>query len=69
MTKKGLFTDRRWHEPPAVISLGYVGISKNENIRFLNLMLETGHLTKGEYQKEILETEERYKNIDPDKRI
>lgn len=69
MTKKGLFTDRRWHEPPAVISLGYAGVSKNDEIEVLDFQLERGFITKEKYQKERLALEEEYKNIDPDKRI
>lgn len=69
MTKKGLFTDRRWHEPPAVISLGYAGVSKNDKIKVLDFQLERGFITKERYRERLGEIEEKYKNIDPDKRI
>ena len=69
MTKKKPFTDRRWHDPPAVISLGYVGVSKNEALSVADFMLEQRHITKDEYQKEIEEIEKKYKGIDPEKKI
>lgn len=69
MAKKGLFTDRRWHDPPAVIPLGYAGVSKNEALRVVKFMLECKHITKEKYQKELDEIEEKYKGIDPDKKI
>jgi len=69
MADKKLFTDRRWHDPPAVISLGYRGSSKNEALDFAKVMLKTGHTTETRYQEILAEIEEKYKGHDPDELI
>ena len=69
MTKKGLFTDRRWRDPPAVVCLGHRGSSKNEALSFAKLMLEKGHITKERYQEKLVEIEKKYKGHDPDELI
>lgn len=69
MTKKGLFTDRRWRDPPAVVCLGYRGSSKNEALSFAKLMLEKGHITEERYREELAEIEKKYAGHGPDELI
>ena len=69
MTKKGIFTDRRWHDPPTVVCLGHSGSSKNDSLSFAKLMFEKGHITKERYQEKLVEIEKKYKGRDPDELI
>ncbi len=69
MSEKQLFTDRRWTDPPAVIPGEYVGVSKNEKLRVAAFRLRKGFVTQEEYEGEVAEIEEKYKGIDPDKKI
>lgn len=69
MTKKGLFTDRRWTDPPKPVSIGYVGVSKREAMDVAKFMLEKGHITEERYREELAEIEKKYAGHGPDELI
>ena len=69
MCEMQLFTDWRWTDPPAVIPGEYVGVSKNDELEVAAFRLRKGFVTQEEYEREVAEIEEKYKGLDPDKKI
>jgi len=69
MSEKQLFTDRRWTDPPVVMPGEYVGVSKNDELEVAAFRLCKGFVTQEEYEREVVEIDEKYKGLDPDKKI
>ena len=69
MSEKQPFADRRWTDPPAVIPGEYVGVSKNDELEVAAFRLCRGFVKQEEYEREVAEIEEKYKGLDPDKKI
>lgn len=62
MSKKKLFSDRRWTEPPAVVVLGKIKSTKEDKIMCIDFFLSQGIIDKDEHQRRLNKINEEYSN-------